>query len=294
MRYLVDTVNGFLMGAANIIPGVSGGTLALVLGIYERLVANMRAGAGALASLARGRLRETADRLGRVEWVFLVPLLAGIGIATVTLAAVLESVLEDRPQETAAFFFGLVGGSIVIAWRLVRRWGSAPVVALLSVAALAFAGLGLRSGEITDPPIWLFFVGGIVAAVAMILPGISGSFILLMMGVYEALLAAVNDRELGTLAVVATAAVISLAAFSTLLDYLLRTYHDIVMGALIGLMLGSLRVLWPWPDGPDTARLAAPEDWGIPLLLAVFGVFVVLAIGWAARRVARPPAPAER
>ncbi len=290
MRYLIDTVNGFLMGAANIIPGVSGGTLALVLGIYERLVGNMRLGAGALASLVRGRGREGLDRLGRVEWGFLLPLLAGIAIATVTLAALLESVLENHPQRTAAFFFGLVGGSVVIAWRLVRRWGAAPVIATAVVAMVAFAGLGLRSGEIEDPAIWLFAGAGVIAAIAMILPGISGSFLLLMMGIYEAVLGAVNDREFGILAVVAVSAVAGLALFATLLDFLLRRYHDVVMGALIGLMLGSMRVLWPWPDGTDTARLGAPEDWGIPLLLALAGFALVLGIGWFATRIERPPA----
>ena len=293
MRYLADTVNGFLMGAANIIPGVSGGTLALVLGIYERLVANMRAGAGALATLGRGRFREGIERLGRVEWGFLVPLLIGIGIATVSLAAILESALEDHPQKTAAFFFGLVAGSIVVAWRLVRRWGAGPAAALVIVALAAFFGLGLRSGEIEDPAIWLFLVAGAVAAIAMILPGISGSFILLMIGIYEGVLGAVNDRDLATLAVVAAAGIAGLAVFSTLLDYLLRRHHDVVMGALIGLMLGSLRVLWPWPDGPDTAVLGAPEDWGVPLLLGAVGFAAVLGIGWVARRIERPPVPAH-
>jgi putative membrane protein len=285
MRYLADTVNGFLMGAANIIPGVSGGTLALVLGIYERLVANMRAGAGALAAAVRLRFREAIERLRTVEWDFLIPLLAGVLIATVSLAAILEAVLEDHPQKTAAFFFGLVGGSIVVAWRMVRRWDTAPIAAVVVVAVASFVLLGLRSEEISDPPAWMFLAAGVIAAVAMILPGISGSFILLMIGVYEALLAAVNDREVGTLVLVAIAAVAGLAAFATLLDYLLRTHHDVVLGALIGLMLGSLRVLWPWPDGPDTAKLAAPEDWGIPLVLGFAGFIAVLGIGWVARRM---------
>ncbi len=285
MRYLTDTVRGFLMGAANIIPGVSGGTLALVLGIYERLVHNMRTGAGALASFIRGRFSEGRDRLKEVEWGFLLPLLAGILIATIALAALLEKVLEDQPKPTAAFFFGLVGGSIVIAWRLVDRWGVTPALTGVAVALIAFFGLGLRSGEIADPPILLYVVAGLIAAIAMILPGISGSFLLLMIGIYEGVLAAVNDRELVTLLVIAVAGVVGLALFSTLLDYLLTNFHDTVMAALIGLMLGSMRVLWPWPDGTDTANLAAPEDWGIPLLLAIAGFAVVMTIGWVARRM---------
>lgn len=114
---------------------------------------------------------------------------------------------------------------------------------------------------------------------AMILPGISGSFILLMLGMYEAVLAAVNDRQLVTLVVFAAGAVVGLAAFSTVLDRLLRHHHDLTMAVLIGVMIGSLRVLWPWPDGTDSAALGRPEDWAVPALLAVAGALVITAIG---------------
>jgi putative membrane protein len=287
MQHLVNLVRGYLIGAANIIPGVSGGTLVLVLGIYERLVHTMRTGAGALAALLRGRMREGIDRLKQVEWPFLIALLAGVAVATVSLAALLERALEDYPQRTAAFFFGLVAASIVVAWRLVRRWGAGPIAVAAVVAVAAFFVLGLRSGEVADPPIWAFLGAGVIAAVAMILPGISGSFVLLMIGLYDAVLAAVNDRDATVLTAVAVGAVVGLALFSTALDELLRRHHDVVMGGLIGLMAGSLRVLWPWPDGAETATLGAPVDWGIPLLLAVVGFAAVLGIGRVARRLER-------
>jgi putative membrane protein len=285
MQHLINVLRGFLMGSADIVPGASGGTVALVLGIYERLVHNIRTAAGALGSALRGRFRQARQRLGEVEWFFLIPLLAGIVAALFTLAALIEHLLENEPQATAAAFFGLVAGSITIAWRLVRRWDPMRLIVLVAVAAAAFVLLGLRSGEINDPVLWMFVGAGMVAIVAMILPGISGSFILLMLGMYEAVLAAVNDRDLGILAVFIVGAVIGLAAFSTLLDRLLRDYHDTVMAALIGLMAGSLRVLWPWPDGTDTAQLARPEDWGIPLIAALAGFVVVLVIGALSKRV---------
>ena len=150
--------------------------------------------------------------------------------------------------------------------------------------------LGLRTEEVIDPAIPLFFGAGAIAVVAMILPGISGSFILLMLGMYEAVLAAVNDRDLVAISLVIVGAIIGLALFSTLLDRLLRDHHDPVMAALIGLMAGSLRVLWPWPDGTDTANLAAPSDPLAPLLFAGVGFGLVLILGRLANRRA-PAAP---
>jgi len=266
------------MGSADVVPGVSGGTIALVLGIYERLVHAIRTGAAALGSLVRGRLGEAVQRARAVEWNFLVPLLAGIGIAVVSLAALIEHFLDEEPTNTAAVFFGLVAGSILVAWQLVRRWDGRQIGTAAAVALVAFAVLGLRSGEISDPSSVFFFVAGAIAIIAMILPGISGSFILLMLGMYEAVLAAVNDRDLLVVGVFAVGAVIGLATFSTLLDRMLRDHHDTVMAGLIGLMAGSLRVLWPWPDGTDTANLAAPSEPLVPILLAVTGFAVVMVI----------------
>lgn len=286
MRYLLDVIRGFLMGSADVVPGVSGGTIALVLGIYERLVHAIRTGAGALASLVRGRFREALDRAKQVEWAFLLPLLAGIALAIVSLAAVVIHFLEEEPVGTAALFFGLVLGSIVIAWPRVKEWTSTRIALGLGVAVVAFVVLGLRSGEVVDPGLHLFFGAGAIAIVAMILPGISGSFILLMLGMYEAAIGAVDDRLFLEAGVFLLGAVIGLALFSTLLDRLLTDHHDTVMAALIGLMAGSLRVLWPWPDGTDTAVLAAPSDPLMPTLLAVVGFGAVVAIGVVGRRSA--------
>jgi putative membrane protein len=284
MRQLLHVLRGFLMGSADVVPGVSGGTIALVLGIYERLVHNIRTGASVLASLVRARWQEALDRARTIEWAFLLPLLAGIALAIMSLAAVITHLLENEPIGTAAVFFGLVLGSIVIAWPRVGTWTPGRVLTGLGVALAAFVLLGLRSGEVTDPALFLFFGAGAIAIVAMILPGISGSFILLMLGMYEATIGAVDDRDILTMLVVLAGATIGLALFSTLLDRMLNDHHDTVMAALIGLMAGSLRVLWPWPDGTDTAVLGAPSEPLAPLLLAVVGFGVVLMIGVAARR----------
>jgi putative membrane protein len=276
--HLVNVVRGFLMGSADVVPGVSGGTIALVLGIYERLVASIHAGAATLGWVVRGRFGDARRRIGDVDWGFLLPLLAGILLAVVSLAAVIERLLHDEPQATAAAFFGLVAGSIVIAWRLVGSWTGGRIAAGIATAVAAFGLLGLRSEPISDPGLALFFGAGAIAIVAMILPGVSGSFILLMLGMYQAVLSAVNDRSFVTLLVFVVGAVLGLAAFSTLLHRLLRDHHDLVVACLIGLMAGSLRVLWPWPDGTETAAIGAPTDWAVPALAAIVGFVVVTLI----------------
>ncbi len=297
MRPIVDFGRGFLMGAADIVPGVSGGTVALVLGIYERLVRNVRIGAGVLGALARGRAAEARRRFASIEWPFVLSLLAGILAALVALASVLERLLEDHPVQMAALFFGLVAGSIPLAWLAVRRWNAGRAIVFVAVAVAAFWVLGLRSEEVGDPALAAYLGAGAVAIVAMILPGISGSFILLMLGMYEAVLGAVNDRDLVVLGVFLAGAVVGLALFSTVLDRLLRDHHDLVMAALVGLMTGSLRVLWPWPDGTDTARLAGPEgtEWMGALLLAAAGFAAVQAVAALGRsRGHAPPADPVR
>ncbi len=278
------------MGSADVVPGVSGGTVALVLGIYPRVVRSIRSGASVLGALVRGRGRLALSHFRQIEWMFLAPLLIGIITAVVSLAALLENLLEDEPQNMAAAFFGLVVGSIAIAWRLVDQWNARRLIGAAGVAVAAFLALGLRSDEITDPPTAAFLAGGAIAIVAMILPGISGSFILLMLGLYEAVIAAVNDRDVAVVAVFFIGAVIGLALFSTLLDRLLRDHRDTTLALLIGLMIGSLRVLWPWPDGTETGRLAAPDSPAIPILLALAGAVVVVVIGRVSERVDATPA----
>jgi putative membrane protein len=287
MRYLANVIRGFLMGAADVVPGVSGGTVALVLGIYERLVASIHLAASAFGQLLRGRWRAAADRLGQVEWGLVIPLLAGIGLAVLSLASLIDHLLEDEPVNTAAVFFGLVAGSILIAWRLVRRWDGLRMATGSVVAVTAYLLLGLRGEPVVDPALPIYLGAGMIAIVAMILPGISGSFILLMLGMYQNVLDAVNTRDLPVILVFLVGAVIGLAAFSTLLNAMLRDHHDTMMAALIGLMSGSLRVLWPWPDGATTAAVSAPVDWMIPLLLAIGGLAIVILLAWVAERRAR-------
>ena len=272
------------MGTADVVPGVSGGTVALVFGIYTELIDAVREGATALGRLLRGDVAGAVRALRQIDWLFLLPLLAGIGLAVVTLAHTIEVLLEDHPVQMAAVFFGLVVGSVVVTAPLVQ-WGRRPIAALLVVGVATFALLGLRSAPADDPALWFVVVAGSIAICAMILPGISGSFLLLMMGMYDFVLGAVSDRDLLIIAAFGIGAVTGLAAFSTVLHWALNAHTDLVLAGLIGLMTGSLRVLWPWPDGTNTTTLALPADPTVgPVLLGVAACAIVVVVGHLANR----------
>lgn len=289
----LSIVRGFLMGAADIVPGVSGGTIALVLGIYERLVASIRAGSSVLGALLRFDFDEARSWLRKIEWPLILPLGGGILLAVFSLAPILERLLRDYPEIMAALFVGLVAGSAVIAWKLLTVRDAFRIAILLGTGVAVFVLLGLTestsadgASQITDPATWAFFAAGAVAICAMILPGISGSFILVILGMYGPVLTAVNDRDFLTLTVFLFGTIVGLALFSQILHRALRDHYNTVMAVLIGLMIGSLRVLWPWPLGVDSTALEAPGDHVPEALIAAVGAFlIVLGIEAVARRM---------
>ena len=271
---------GLLMGTADLVPGVSGGTIALILGIYERLLASIRQGSLGLWSLLRGDFDGFRAHRRSVDWIFLLSLLGGILAAVALLSSFLENQLEDHPTILAAAFFGLVSGSVAIAWGLLKARARSHYVVALAVGSVFFVLLGL--GDSTDaasPSLLVFFGAGALAICAMILPGISGSLILVLIGMYAPVLGAVNDRYLGGLSVFIAGAVVGLALFSQILHWALQRHHDAVLAGLIGLMIGSLRVLWPWPAGVAGGALSAVgDDWVPALIAAVVGLGTVLLI----------------
>ena len=286
-------IRGFCMGAADVVPGVSGGTIALVFNIYHRLIEAVKTGSTALGRFAKLDAKGGVEALKQVEWAFLIPLLGGIGLAVVSLAGVIEHQLETNKEEMAGLFMGLVLGSVVVAWQLLRTRDAKRIVILVGVAAAVFVALGIREGttddsvsQVTDPAFWAFFLAGSIAICAMILPGISGSFILVMLGMYGPVLGAVTDRDVASLGVFLVGAVLGLALFSQLLHWALNEHYDTVMAALIGLMLGSMRVLWPWPAGVDSTALDAPSgDIALPVVLAVGALVFVVAVNEVAKRL---------
>ena len=292
-----QVARGFVMGSADIVPGVSGGTVALVLGIYERLIEHIQRGASALRSVLARDGAGAISKARSVEWIWLLSLLVGILIAIASLSAIIERLLDEQAVRTSAVFLGLVTGSIVIAWKLIKERTPVHGVIAICVGAGLFFLLGLRSDthaigpEVVTRPIWIFVLAGALAICAMILPGISGSFILVMIGMYTEIIGAVNDRNLAVLAATGIGCILGLAGFSTLLNWLLTNYHDIVIAAMVGLMLGSVRVLWPWPNGTSTTQLAAPEgDVVVPVVFVVIAAAVVIVV----ERFSARSAPSSR
>ncbi|MFN3257481.1 MAG: DUF368 domain-containing protein [Ilumatobacter sp.] len=294
IAHVAQLGRGFAMGTADIVPGVSGGTVALVLGIYDRLIHNVREGARGLKQLLTGDMASFRSTVTRIEWLWLIALLGGILLAIATLSSILERLLDEEAIAMSALFLGLVLGSVWVAWQLLDRIDVAAIAIIVTVAVTLFFVLGLRSDtevadtaeEIVTQPLWIFFLSGSLAICAMILPGISGSFILVMIGMYTEVLGAVNDRDIASLLALALGCVVGLALFSTLLSWLLDHYHHAVIAAMIGLMIGSTRVLWPWPNGTHTTRLEAPSgDVIVPVILFVVGLAVVVAVERLGRRV---------
>lgn len=279
---------GLLMGAADVIPGVSGGTMALILGIYERLIAALSEIVSAVLALVHLNMTDVRHHLRRVEWMLLIPLGLGIVTAIGVGAVVLKPLLETYPAHTNGLFFGLVAASLVIPWQRIERLTRRDVLLGLAAAVLAFflTGLPARAGD--DPTLLRVFATAAVAICAMILPGVSGAFLLKAMGLYETSLNAVREFDVVYVLVFVAGAVVGLGLFSKVLHGLLKHHHDLTMAVLLGLMAGALRALWPWFD-ETTHALLLPGD-GDPVLavvaLAVLGfVFVTAMIRLGRRKV---------
>ena len=241
---------GFAMGSADVVPGVSGGTMAFILGIYEELVFSIRAVGRKefWRALLHFRIK---DALLAINLPFLIAVFAGIFLAVLTLAKGLEWLLENQPVLIWSFFFGLVLASVVTVAKRIKRWGVIVVAALAAGAIGAFFLVGAVPAQ-TPNTWWFLLLSGALASVAMILPGISGAFILLILGKYQFVLGAVNNRDIVSLAILAMGAAVGIVVFAQLLGYLLKRHHDLTVAVLTGFMLGSLRKLWPWKETVET------------------------------------------
>jgi len=295
--YLLLTAKGFCMGAADVVPGVSGGTMAFILGIYEELIDAIRSfDLESLKLMATAKVRKLLDR---VAWRFLLALGCGILLAIFSLSKALSWLLQNQPVLIWSFFLGLILASVLTVSRRVGHWRPLTWCSLLVGIAGIYVLVGLVPGATPDAP-WFLFISGAVAICAMILPGISGSFILVLMGKYQYILEAVNDHNLLVLFIVAAGACVGLAAFSRLLGWLLRNYHDFMVAFLTGLMLGSLRKVWPFKETlesmvgsggkvvPLIQKNILPAQWSgevtFAIGLAVVGFLLVLVLDRMASR----------
>ncbi len=283
---------GFCMGSVDVIPGVSGGTMALILGIYERLVtAISRVDMTFWGHVKAGNFGDAARH---IDLRFLLVLGLGIGVAVLTLAGVMKTLLEDHRTPTFGLFFGLILASGALVGRMIRRWSAASIVLLPVGAVFAYwltrpesGGTILPFGPEQVGEHGYAFICGAIAICAMILPGISGSYLLLLLGMYDWVLGCIRSlrrfdistEQLIIFIVFACGALLGLLMFSKLLRWLLAKYHDPTLALLCGFMLGSLRKLWPFKTITDANRWPndSAELW-LPAVLAVVGVAAVFAL----------------
>jgi putative membrane protein len=244
-RYLSLVLKGMGMGAADVVPGVSGGTIAFITGIYEELINSIKGiNLKAIKLFFTGRWFSFWKQ---INGNFLLAVFAGIAISVLSLAKVLEYLLENKPILIWSFFFGLVLASSYVVSRKITRWQYPKVIALVAGIGIAFYITSVTPTTTTDAS-WFIILSGGLASCAMILPGISGSFILLLLGKYSFALHAVNERIILDLLLLGVGAVTGLILFANLLSWLLKKYHDITIAVLVGFMIGSLNKIWPWKE----------------------------------------------
>ena len=236
-------LRGLLMGAADIVPGVSGGTVAFITGIYDQLLDSLRA--VDLEFLARLSRLDIAGAWQHINGRFLLALLLGIATSIFSLAQLVSWVLEHHPVPLWAFFFGLILASALVLLREVDNWSVSKVLCLLSAGAVAVC-IALSPVMSLEMGLAGVFLAGFLAVCAMILPGISGSFILVLLGMYSTTLVALKSLDLVFILVFVIGAGCGLLCFSRLLHWLLQRFHQGTMAVLTGFLFGSLLVVWPW------------------------------------------------
>jgi putative membrane protein len=236
-------LRGLLMGAADIVPGVSGGTVAFITGIYDQLLDSIRA--VDLAFLAKLSRLDITGAWQHINGRFLLALLLGIATSIFSLAQLVSWVLEHHPVPLWAFFFGLILASAAVLLREVDNWSAPNVLCLLSAGAVAVC-IALSPVMSLEMGLAGVFLAGFLAVCAMILPGISGSFILVLLGMYSTTLVALKSLDLVFILVFVIGAGCGLLCFSRLLHWLLRRFHQGTMAVLTGFLFGSLLVVWPW------------------------------------------------
>ena len=244
-KYLLLALRGMGMGAADVVPGVSGGTIAFITGIYEELVYSLKS-----INLKAIKLFLTGE--WRSFWIqingnFLLTVFAGVFISVLSLAKVLEYLLEHQPILIWSFFFGLILASSYVVSRKITKWEYPKIVALVGGIGIAFYITSVTPTTTTDA-FWFIILAGALASCAMILPGISGSFILLLLGKYAFALHAVNERIVVDLLLLGSGALVGIVLFANLLSWLLKKHHDITVAVLVGFMIGSLNKIWPWKE----------------------------------------------
>ncbi len=293
-KYAAVAFKGACMGAADVIPGVSGGTIAFLMGIYEELLDSIKSVNGeAFKLLLKGKIVEFWKH---INGNFLASLFAGILFSVFSLARLMKYLLEFHPIPLWSFFFGLILASAIYILKGLDKWSFKNILSLLIGVGVA-AFICLASPAQTPDALWFVFLSGAIAICAMILPGISGSFILLLLGKYEFVMTAVTELNIPVLAVFAVGCGIGIISFSHFLSWLLKKYYMQTIALLSGFMLGSLLKVWPWKvpgavegfDYPALPNVFAqvtghdPQLW-LSISFAVLGLAIVLVIEFVAAK----------
>jgi len=263
-NYITLGLKGFAMGAANVIPGVSGGTIALIVGIFEELIHSLKSfNLNALKLLVTGKFKDFSKA---VNLGFLIAVFAGAFLSIGTLAIVLEYLFINYPIFIWAFFFGLIIASVVFVGKTITKWKLSVIITFIIGTAIAVS-ISLLNPAVESDATWYLLLCGVVAVCSMILPGLSGSFVLILMGNYElVMINAVKGLNLSILMPVAIGAVIGLIAFSHVLSWLFKKFKDQTISLLTGFILGSLAILWPWKTSFDIN--------GLPISTNKVGAFI--------------------
>lgn len=244
--YIIISLKGMAMGAADVVPGVSGGTIAFISGIYEELLTAISSFNFGLIKVLRKE--GIASVWKKANGNFLLSLFLGIFISIISLAKVLKWLLENEPILLWSFFFGLVLASIIYIGKQITKWNFLSVLFLIGGAALAYYITTLNPLVSENSSPWFLFFAGAIAICAMILPGISGAFILVLLGAYKPILTAVNERNFTVVGLVGLGAVVGLLTFSRLLKWLFKNYKNYTLAILTGFIIGSLNKIWPWKE----------------------------------------------
>ncbi|RYC53207.1 DUF368 domain-containing protein [Flagellimonas olearia] len=247
--YIIITLKGMAMGAADVVPGVSGGTIAFISGIYEELISSINTINPSLIQVVRKEGIKSA--WNKINGNFLLSLFLGIFISVLSLAKFLSWLLDNKPVLLWSFFFGLVLASIFFVGKEITRWTLGTVVILIFGTALAYFITELPASENIDSLPYLF-MSGALAICAMILPGISGAFILVLLGSYKTILDAVHERDIKIILTVGLGAILGLLSFARLLKWMFSHYKNLTLALLTGFILGSLNKIWPWKKVLET------------------------------------------
>ena len=294
LKYVGVAFKGACMGAADVIPGVSGGTIAFLMGIYQELLDSIKSVNGeAFKLLFKGKI---ADFWKHINGNFLLSIFAGILVSVFSLARLMKYLLEFHPIPLWSFFFGLILASAIYILKGLDKWSIQNVISLLVGVGLA-SFICVASPAQTPDALWFVFLSGAIAICAMILPGISGSFILLLLGKYAFVMTAVTDLNIPVLAVFALGCGIGIISFSHFLSWLLKKFYMLTIALLSGFMLGSLLKVWPWKvpgaaEGFDYPALPAQFEQvtgldaqlGTSIAFAVLGLAIVLVIEFVAAK----------